>query len=115
MSNGRKLLLGPIALGSLSRTAVLHPVAIVCDYKANMASSVVIFNQRKLPSDRTDKEESDWPWRCAKTHCTTPLDHIGHKLLEPHWYRTLSLNAAARSTLVPPPIIKDLVGLKPDS
>ncbi|KAH7232146.1 lipoxygenase [Fusarium redolens] len=40
------------------------------------------------------------------------MDHIVYKLLEPHWYKTLSRNATARSTLVPQ-IIKDLVGLKP--
>ncbi|KAF5123430.1 putative linoleate 9S-lipoxygenase 3 [Metarhizium anisopliae] len=132
-----------VTLFQLHPDGQLHPVAIVCDYRVNMASSVVIFNQRRLPSDPTDRQESDWPWRYAKTcaqvsdwirhevgvhltrahmieeslivatHRTIPMNHIVYKLLEPHWYKTLSLNAAARSTLVPQ-IIKDLVGLKPD-
>lgn len=37
------------------------------------------------------------------------VDHDVFKLLEPHWYRTLPLNAAARDTLVPR-IIFDLIG-----
>ncbi|KAJ4197109.1 hypothetical protein NW759_016352 [Fusarium solani] len=108
-----------------------------------MANSVTIFNQRRLPTDPSNHKESDWAWRYAKTcaqvsdwirhevgvhltrahmikealivatHRTIPMDHIMFKLLEPHWYKTLSLNAAARSTLVPQ-VIKDLVGLKPD-
>ncbi len=39
-----------------------------------------------------------------------PVDHVVFQLLEPHWYRTLPLNAAARDTLVPK-IIFELVGL----
>ncbi|KID81294.1 lipoxygenase [Metarhizium guizhouense ARSEF 977] len=132
-----------ITLFQLHPDGKLHPVAIVCDYKGTMASSVTVFNQRQLPTDPSGQEESDWTWRYAKTcaqvsdwirhevgvhltrahmieeslivatHRTIPMDHIVFKLLEPHWYRTLSLNAAARSTLVPQ-IIKDLVGLKPE-
>ncbi|KAH6884010.1 lipoxygenase [Thelonectria olida] len=132
-----------VTLFQLHRDGQLHPVAIVCDYKSTMANSVTIFNQRRLPTDPSNQEESDWAWRYAKTcaqvsdwirhevsvhltrahmieealivatHRTIPMDHIVYKLLEPHWYKTLSLNAAARSTLVPQ-IIKDLVGLKPD-
>ncbi|KAJ6442468.1 cutinase [Purpureocillium lavendulum] len=132
-----------VTLFQLHPNGKLHPVAIVCDYKSSMANSVTIFNQRKTPDESSDKEESDWPWRYAKTcaqvsdwirhevgvhltrahmieesvivatHRTIPMTHIVFKLLEPHWYKTLSLNAAARSTLVPQ-IIKDLVGLKPD-
>jgi len=41
------------------------------------------------------------------------MGHPVFKLLQPHWYKTLPLNAAARATLVPQ-IIKDLVGVKPD-
>jgi len=40
------------------------------------------------------------------------MNHAVHRLLYPHWYKTLSLNAAARSTLVPQVII-DLVGVSP--
>ena len=87
-----------------------------------------------------NQEKQDWPWRFAKTcaqvsdwvrHELTvhlvnshmveeviivaanrvfPVDHVVFKLLEPHWYRTLPLNAAARDTLVPK-IIFELVGL----
>ena len=86
------------------------------------------------------EQKSDWPWRYAKTcaqvsdwirHELTvhlvnthlveeviivaanrvfDVDHDVFKLLEPHWYRTLPLNAAARDTLVPK-IIFDLIGL----
>ena len=86
-------------------------------------------------------EKHDWPWRYAKqcaqsadwirhevgTHLThthlieeailvaanrtLPIDHPVFKLLEPHWFRTLPLNAAARDTLVPQ-IIFALIGMK---
>lgn len=46
------------------------------------------------------------------THRTLPMGHPVFKLLQPHWYKTLPLNAAARATLVPQ-IIKELVGVKP--
>ena len=88
-------------------------------------------------------ESNDWPWRYAKTcaqvsdwmkheiavHLVNThmaeeviivaanrcfeVDHHVFKLLEPHWYKTLPLNAAARDTLVPK-IIFDLVGLRGD-
>ncbi|KAH6892615.1 lipoxygenase [Thelonectria olida] len=132
-----------VTLFQLHPDGKLHPIAIVCDYKTSMANSVTIFNQRKLPTDSSSKEETDYAWRYAKTcaqvsdwirheisvhltrahmieealivatHRTIPMNHPVYKLLEPHWYKTLSLNAAARSTLVPQ-VIKDLVGLKPD-
>lgn len=132
-----------VTLFQLHPDGKLHPIAIVCDYKTSMANSVTIFNQRMLPTDSSAKEETDYAWRYAKTcaqvsdwirheisvhltrahmieealivatHRTIPMDHVVFKLLEPHWYKTLSLNAAARSTLVPQ-VIKDLVGLKPD-
>ena len=76
-------------------------------------------------------EKNDWPWRYAKTcvqtadwarhevavhlvdthmveeaiivatNRTIPEDHLLYEILSPHWFRTLALNAAARSTLVP--------------
>ncbi len=88
-----------------------------------------------------EQEKEDWPWRYAKTcaqvsdwirheiaiHLVNThmmeevlivaanrcfeITHPVFKLLEPHWYRTLPLNAAARDTLVPS-IVFDLVGLK---
>ncbi|KAK4171830.1 putative lipoxygenase [Triangularia setosa] len=134
-----------VTLFQLHPTGELHPVAIVIDYKGDsLATSVTIFNQRILPSDPTEGEEKDWPWRYAKTcaqvtdflrhevsvhltqahlieealivatNRTVPMEHIIYRLLSPHWYKTLSLNAAARATLVPQ-IIKDIVGVKPDN
>ncbi|KAG8533867.1 uncharacterized protein KY384_001608 [Bacidia gigantensis] len=90
----------------------------------------------------SEDEKNDWPWRYAKTcaqvsdgmwheisvhlththlieeavivaaNRTLPPDHPVFRILEPHWFRTLSLNAAARNTLVPS-IILDLVGMTP--
>ncbi|KAI8652571.1 Manganese lipoxygenase [Fusarium keratoplasticum] len=132
-----------VTLFQLHDDGKLHPIAIVCDYKVSMKNSVTIFNQRKSPADSSDKEKNDWAWRYAKTcaqvsdwirhevsvhltrahmieeslivatHRTIPMEHIVFKILQPHWYKTLSLNAAARSTLVPQ-VIKDLVGVNPD-
>ena len=85
------------------------------------------------------EQKSDWPWRYAKTcaqvsdwvrheltvHLVNThmveeiiivaanrafgIEHDVFKLLEPHWYRTLPLNAAARDALVPK-ILVDLIG-----
>lgn len=35
------------------------------------------------------------------TYRTVPMDHIVFKILELYWYKTLLLNAGARSTLMP--------------
>ena len=132
-----------VTLFQLHDDGRLHPVAIVIDYKVSMDKSVTIFNKRTKPSDPTTGEETDWPWRYAKTcaqvtdwirhevivhltrahlveeaiivatHRCFEMDHVVFKLLQPHWFKTLSLNAAARATLVPQ-IIKDLTGVKPD-
>lgn len=132
-----------VTLFQLHSTGQLHPVAITIDYKSSMAESVTIFNKRASPDAPTTSEESDFPWRYAKTcaqvtdfirhevavhlthahlieealvvatHRTLPMRHPVFKVLQPHWYKTLSLNAAARATLVPQ-IIKDLVGVKPE-
>ncbi|OCL10528.1 Lipoxygenase [Glonium stellatum] len=80
-------------------------------------------------------QKHDWPWRYAKTcaqvsdwlrheigihltdthlleeaiivatHRTISVQHPVYRLLSPHWYNTLSLNASARDTLVPQVII----------
>ena len=119
----------------------LHPLAIVVDYRASMKESVVLFNKRLYPSDPALGEY--WPWRYAKTcaqssdwtlheitvhltnthlieeaiivatHRCVLFDNIIYQLLEPHWFRTLSLNAAARETLVPQ-IVLELVGYGKD-
>ncbi|KAK6524667.1 hypothetical protein TWF281_011569 [Arthrobotrys megalospora] len=105
-----------------------------------MSNSVTIFNQRLSPSDPTSSEASDWPWRYAKTcvqvcdwhrhevgihlvhtHLVEEAvivgaersftnDHIVYQLLNPHWLKTLSLNQAARETLVPK-IILNIAGM----
>ncbi|KAK5988890.1 putative linoleate 9S-lipoxygenase 4-like protein [Cladobotryum mycophilum] len=130
-----------VTLFELHENGILHPVAIVIDYKSTMEGSVTIFNKNILPSSKEQDESKDWPWRYAKTcaqvsdwirhevgvHLTRAhfieeaiivatrrtirMDSIVYTILSPHWYKTLSLNAAARSVLVPG-IIKDLVGLK---
>jgi hypothetical protein len=132
-----------VSLFQLHDDGKLHPVAICIDYKESMAKSVTVFNKRYLPTDSTDGEKNDWPWRYAKTcaqvsdwlvhelavHLThahlveeplivatnrmIPMDHIIYRILSPHWYKTLSLNAAARTSLVPQ-IIADIIGFSPE-
>ncbi|KAK8068101.1 hypothetical protein PG996_007213 [Apiospora saccharicola] len=132
-----------VTLYRLHPDGKLHPIAIVIDYKGTMAKSVTIFNKRMCPSDSTKGEATDWPWRYAKTcaqvsdwfrheitvhltnshfieeavivatNRTVPMEHIVYKLLHPHWYKTLSLNAAGRASLVPQ-IMYDVVGASPE-
>lgn len=132
-----------VTLFRLHADGRLHPVAITTDYRGRMADSVTIFNRRRSPDDPTDGEATDWPWRYAKTcaqvsdwlrheltvHLThahfveeaiivatnraVPMDHVVFRALQPHWYKTLSLNAAGRDTLVPQ-VIRDIIGLTPD-
>ena len=117
-------------------TGRLHPLAIIIDYKGKIEDSVVIFNQRVREGDGNVDQATDWPWRYAKncvqvsdwtrhevtvhlvhTHFIEEAvivaanrsfeeDHPVYKLLSPHWIKTLSLNAAARTTLVPDVVIK---------
>jgi len=132
-----------VTLFQLHDDGKLHPIAIVCDYKVSMSKSVTIFNSRMSPQDSTKGEATDWPWRYAKTcaqvsdwllhelivhltnahfieesiivatNRTVPMEHIVFKLLYPHWYKTLSLNAAARDQMVPQ-AIKDIIGFTPE-
>lgn len=134
---------GAVSLFRLHENGKLHPIAICIDYKGAMAESVTIFNSRLTPDDSVRREKTDWPWRYAKTcaqvtdwmrhelavHLTLshfveeaiivatnraiPMDHPVYRLLYPHWYKTLSLNAAGRATLVPQ-VMVDLVGISPD-
>ncbi|KIK57231.1 hypothetical protein GYMLUDRAFT_229519 [Collybiopsis luxurians FD-317 M1] len=129
-----------ITLFHLESQGKLHPLAIILDYKGSTEESVVIFN-RRTTADTPGDEAADWPWRYAKmcaqvsdwfrhelvvhlvyTHLveevlivaanrTLPPSHIVLKLLEPHWKTTLSLNEAARSTLVPK-IINEMTAFK---
>ncbi|KAJ4480259.1 lipoxygenase [Lentinula aciculospora] len=128
-----------VALFHLEPEGKLHPLAIVPDYRGGIQGSVTIFN-RRIASNVDGDEYEDWPWRYAKmcvqvsdwlrheiaihlvnTHfveeviivaayrCFGP-NHIIFRLLEPHWSTTLSLNKAARETLVPK-IIIPMIGL----
>lgn len=131
-----------VTLYNLTQGGKLHPLAIVIDYKISMERSVVIFNQRLDPAVEWDQAH-DWPWRYAKTcaqsadwvrheaavhltnchlveeativasHRTLPTDHLVYRCLQPHWLKTLPLNAAARATLVPQ-VIVPIVGLTED-
>ena len=119
----------PVTLFNLNEDGDLHPLAIVLDYRSTMSDSVTLFNTRTSPGSERPGEE--WSWRYAKTAVqstdwsmhevvehltdthlveeaiivatqrTIPFDNIIFQLLEPHWFRTLSLNASARETLVP--------------
>ncbi|KAJ4490087.1 lipoxygenase [Lentinula aciculospora] len=123
-----------VALFHLEPEGKLHPLAIVLDHRGSMQQSVTIFN-RRITSDVNGDEYVDWPWRYAKTcvqvsdwlrhevaihlvntHLVEEViivaayrsfgpNHIVFRLLEPHWNTTLSLNKAARETLVPSIII----------
>jgi len=134
---------GTVTLFQLHEDGKLHPIAICIDYKGSLDKSVTIFNSRLSPSDSTAGEKEDWPWRYAKTcaqvtdwmrheltvhlclshlveeaiivatNRTIPMDHPVYRILSPHWYKTLSLNAAARASLVPQ-VVADIVGLSPD-
>jgi hypothetical protein len=125
----------------LEDDGMLHPIAIVLDYKGDMASSVTIFNRRFRSTDSKANEETDWPWRYAKmcaqssdwlrhevtihltnthlveeavivaAHRTLPPDHVVFKLLKDHWTTTLSVNFGARQTLVPL-VIAPLAGVQ---
>ena len=134
---------GSVSLFQPHDDGKLHPVAICIDYLGSMDESVTVFNKRMLPSDPTTGEKTDWAWRYAKTcaqvsdwlvhelgvhltnahlveeavivatNRTIPMDHIVYRIRSPHWYKTLSLNAAARASLVPQ-VMTDIIGFSPD-
>lgn len=127
-----------VCLFHLQDDGMLQPLAIIIDWKGK-ANSVVIYNKEL----KNAGQKEDWPWRFAKTcvqasdwlrhevtvHLTNThlieeativaaqrsfLDsHPVFQLLYPHWQKTLSLNAAARATLVPHVII-ELIGFTQD-
>lgn len=139
-NDGTRFLCAAVTLFNLSYQGVLHPLAIAVDYKGSMKDSVVIFNKRVSPSSSIPESKDDWAWRYAKTcaqvsdwirheitvhlvnthlveevtivatHRAFSPTHPVYRLLEPHWLKTLSVNAAARATLVPS-IITELVGV----
>ncbi|KAJ8515591.1 hypothetical protein ONZ45_g7008 [Pleurotus djamor] len=130
-----------VTLFVLPPTGTLHPLAIIPDYKGSMDASVTIFNKRLDPSNTSIDQASDWPWRYAKTcvqvsdfayhevivhlnnthlveeaiivagNRALPPGHIILRLLKPHWQVTLSLNALARTSLVPN-VILPITGYK---
>lgn len=140
--DGTRFACAAVSLFHLSSAGKLHPLAIVVDYKESMEKSVVIFNKRSSPGSNSS-EATDWPWRYAKlcaqvsdwsrheiavhlvnthfieevvivaTHRSIPAEHPVFNLLEPHWLKTLSINAAARATLVPK-VVVDLIGVNGD-
>lgn len=141
MNSDGRFLCATVSLFQLHSDGRLHPLAIVIDFKGSLDKSVTIFNKRLNPSDSIDGEKTDWPWRYAKTcaqvadwirhEVTVHLvnthfieeviivatnrnmdsKHPVFRLLEPHWLKTLSLNAAARASLIPN-VVLELVGLE---
>lgn len=140
--DGSRFACAAVSLFQLNDHGKLHPLAIVIDYKQNIQNSVVIFNKRLSP-ESSGSEATDWPWRYAKlcvqvsdwsrheiavhlvnthfveevvivaTQRSIPAEHPVFQLLEPHWLKTLSINAAARATLVPK-VVVDLIGVTGD-
>lgn len=141
--DGERFACASVTLFRLQNDGKLHPLSIIIDYKGSLDNSVVIFNKRLSPNDSTLGEANDWPWRYAKTcaqvsdwmrheltvhlvnthfveevvivaaHRSFETDHVVFRLLEPHWLKTLSLNAVARSTLVPS-VISKIIGVTED-
>ncbi|EME46536.1 hypothetical protein DOTSEDRAFT_61160 [Dothistroma septosporum NZE10] len=125
-----------VCLFHLHQDGNLQPLAIVLDWRDSAADSIFVYN-KELPFSQ---QREDWPWRYAKTcvQCSDWLRHevVVHltnthlveeavivgaqrsfgdthpvfQLLYPHWQKTLSINAAARTSLVPN-IIIELIGL----
>jgi hypothetical protein len=125
-----------VCLFHLTDDGQLEPLAIVIDWRGSAQKSVTIYNKEL---NKTDQRQ-DWAWRYAKTcvqssdwirhevtvHLTNthlieeativgayrnlPQDHIVFQLLYPHWQKTLSLNAAARTVLVPY-VVVPLIGM----
>ena len=137
-TDGERSLPAAVTLFQLTEDGVLHPLAIAIDFKGSLKESVVIFNERTSPS--SPERQDNWPWRYAKTcaqvsdwirhevtvhlvnahlveeativaaHRAFKVDHPVYRLLQPHWLKTLSVNAGARSSLVPN-IITKIVGI----
>ncbi|KAK8009549.1 lipoxygenase [Apiospora marii] len=129
-----------VCLFNLTDRGRLEPLAIIIDWRGSADKSVFIYN-REL---NVDEQKGDWAWRYAKTcvmasdwiqhnvtvhlcrthlveeavivaaNRTLPQDHDVYQLLYPHWLKTLSLNAAARSVLVPH-VVAPLMGVPNDN
>ncbi|KAL2068635.1 hypothetical protein VTL71DRAFT_14972 [Oculimacula yallundae] len=134
--DGKRFGCAAVSLFHLSEEGNLHPLAIVIDFRMSIEDSVVIFNQRLSPIESTASEEQDWPWRYAKmcsqvsdwtrhelqvhlNDChfveeaaivaaqrSFTAEHVVYGILEPHWLKTLSLNASARQVLVPKVVVE---------
>jgi len=89
-----------VTLFHLPSTGVLHPLAIVIDFRINMENSVVIFNRRLKSTDSTVGEANDWPWRFAKL-CNQVSDWTRHELAihlnDCHFIEEATIVAAQRS------------------
>ncbi|KAF8153346.1 lipoxygenase [Crassisporium funariophilum] len=70
-----------VSLFQLLSTGVLHPLAIVLDYKGNIDPTVstTIINKRLSPEDSSVDQDSDWPWRYAKM-CAQVSDWTNHEI-----------------------------------
>ena len=70
-----------VSLFELNSDGRLHPLAIITDWKGSIEDSVTIFNKRIQPPARPSdlvvhaEEETDWPWRYAKT-CAQVSDWV---------------------------------------
>ncbi|KAL8382988.1 hypothetical protein RB595_006657 [Gaeumannomyces hyphopodioides] len=135
----RRWTVASVCLLNLADDGKLEPLAIIIDWLGSAEESVVIYNKELSPT----RQKEDWPWRYAKTcvmssdwvrhnvtvhlcrthlieesvivaaNRTIPQDHDVYQLLYPHWQKTLSLNAAARTTLVPL-VVAPLLGMEPN-
>ncbi|KAK8076876.1 hypothetical protein PG996_003046 [Apiospora saccharicola] len=131
--------LASVCLFNLTDRGALEPLAIIIDWRGSAKESVFIYNSEL----NVDEQKGDWAWRYAKTcvqasdwiqhnvtvhlcrthlveeavivaaNRTLPQEHDVYQLLYPHWLKTLSLNAAARSVLIPF-VVAPLMGL-PDT
>lgn len=129
-----------VSLFQLHEDGKLHPLAVCIDYKGSIENSVTSFNRRTTPNDSSAHEASDWSWRYAKTcaqvsdylrhqvavhlvnthlieeavivatNRTFRSTHPIIRLLQPHWQKTLSINAAGRAVLFPE-VIADVIGI----
>ncbi|KAK8098802.1 uncharacterized protein PG998_012043 [Apiospora kogelbergensis] len=132
--------LASVCLFNLTDSGTLEPLAIIIDWRGSADKSVFIYNKEL----NVDEQKGDWAWRYAKTcvqasdwlqhnitvhlcrthlveeavivaaNRTLPQEHDVFQLLYPHWLKTLSLNAAARSVLMPF-VIAPIVGMPDDN
>lgn len=87
--DGSRKTSAPVVLFRLTgANGKLHPLAICIDFKVSLDQLVTIFNKRLRETDSRSGEETDWPWRYAKTvfHSADWHRHeIGVHLTESHF------------------------------